>query len=122
MATIQGTIQSIHLVDSNPKGGVRKTYLVTLGFAAATDGDVCSVSNLHTNIQNQSRNGKSFTIRKAQGCRAGVDTSGNAIYATAVVTAGTTAGQIDFKLGGVTAAATVAACDGVGLLVTGDES
>lgn len=122
MATVQGTIQGITLVDSNPAGGVRKTFLVTLGFASATDGDTASVSNLHTAIQNQQRNGKSFTIRKAQGARAGVDASGSAVYATAVVTAGTTAGQVDFKLGGVTAAATVNASDGVAILVMGDES
>lgn len=128
MATVSGTVQGIKLLAANHLGaeasGVvqRKTYLVTLSHGAGTAGDTGSVTSLHTALQNQTRNGRTFTIRSACSGPAGADANGNAVYITGVVTAGTTAGQVDYKLGGVTAAAVVAASTGCGLIVTGDES
>lgn len=128
MATVQGTVQGIKLVSSNPHGaeasGVvcSKTYLVTLSHAASTAGDFGSVSNLQTAIATATKSGRTFTIRRAMRAHPGKDASGNAVYITATVTAGTTAGQVDYGLGGVTAAAIAAANSGCGLLVSGEEA
>lgn len=128
MATVQGTVQGIKLVSANPHGaeasGVvcSKTYLVTLSHASATAGDFGSISNLQTAIGNATGNGRTFTIRKAMRAHPGVDASGAAVYITGTVTAGSTAGLVDYALGGVTAAAAVNASTGCGLLVSGEEA
>jgi hypothetical protein len=128
MATVQGVIQGIKLVSANPHGaeasGVvcSKTYLVTLSHASSTAGDFGSVSNLQTNIATHTKSGRTFTIRRAMRAHPGVDASGAAVYITGTVTAGTTAGQVDYALGGVTAAAAVGANSGCALLVSGEEA
>jgi hypothetical protein len=128
MATIQGVNQGVKLVEGNPSGAVttggRKTFLCTMSFAAATVSDVGSISGLAATIQARQKNGKTFTITHAMPAFPGTDVSGNAVHITGTVTAGTTAGQVDFALGGVTASASaiVAASNGVGLLVTGYET
>jgi hypothetical protein len=128
MATIQGVNQGVQLLLSNPSGaqttGGRKTFLCTMSFAAATVSDVGSISGLAATIQTRQKNGKTFTITHAAPAYPGTDASGNAVHITGTVTAGVTAGQVDFALGGVTASASavVAASSGVGLLVTGYET
>ena len=123
MATIQGVNQGVTLVAGNPSGaqttGPRKSFLCTLSFAAATASDVGSVSGLAATIGARQKNGKTFVITHACPAFPGVDASGNAVHITGTVTAGVTAGQVDFALGGPTATAVVAASSGCGLLVTG---
>ncbi len=128
MATVQGVVQGIKLVSANPHGaeasGVfcSKTYLVTLSHAASTAGDFGSVSNLQTAIATATKSGRTFTIRKAMRAHPGMDASGSAVYITGTVTAGSTAGLVDYALGGVTAAAVCNANTGCGLLVSGEEA
>lgn len=127
MATIQGVNQGVQLVAGNPSGaqttGGRKTFLCTMSFAATTTtADFGSISGLAVTIQNRQKNGKTFTITHAAPAFPGTDASGNAVHITGTITAGATAGLVDFALGGVTAAAVVAASSGVGLLVTGYET
>lgn len=131
MATIQGVNQGVKLEESTPNGAqtsgvtafqLRRTFLCTMSFAAANSGDVGSISGLAATIQARTKNGRTFTITHAAPAFPGQDASGNAVYITGTVTAGVTAGQVDFALGGVTATATVSASSGVGLLVTGYES
>lgn len=128
MATVQGTVQGIRLVVSNPHGaeasGVvcSKTYLVTLSHASSTAGDFGSISNLQTAIATATKSGRTFTIRRAMRGHPGTDVSGAAVYITGTVTAGTTAGQVDYALGGVTAAAVCNANSGCALLVSGEEA
>lgn len=126
MATIQGTNQGVHLIAGNPSGaqttGGRKTFLCTLSFASAVTSDVGSVSGLAATIQARQKNGKTFTITHAAPCFPGVDASGNAVHITGTVTAGVTAGQVDFSLGNVTTTTSVNASSGCGLLVSGYET
>lgn len=128
MATVQGTLQGLVLAGGSVNGAdsavkARKTYLCTFTFGAVTATDVVSVTGLNTSIQNMTRNGRTFTIRGAGIGHPGTDTSGNPVYCVNGITAGTTAGQVDFVVGGTTAQAAVTTTSaGVGIYITGDET
>lgn len=131
MATIQGTLQGVKIAESNPSGAqasgvtafqMRRTFLCTMSFASAVTADFGSISGLASAIQKRTLNGRTFTITHAAPAFPGEDASGNGVFITGTVTAGVTAGQVDFALGGPTAAAQVSASNGCGLYVTGYES
>lgn len=129
MATVSGTVQGVSLLDQTSHGaaasGLRmtKVFKVDVSTAAANANDVLSLTSLQTTIKNKMRNGRSFTITTACAGAPGTDASGAAVYPVGTVTAGTTAGQVDLKLGtGPTASATVNAGSGVSVIVAGYES
>lgn len=124
MATIDGTITGVHLLHGSPSGkGERKTYLVVAKFAAYTGAsDDARLLAVHTAIANKTRNGKTHTCRGALPAFAGQDTAGQAVYAGGAIT--NTSGDLTFNLANAagTELTSATASDGVGLIVTVDES
>ncbi len=122
MATISGTVDEVNLLQAEGTGqGTRKTYALSCSFGAVTAGDVCELATANTDIQSNTKSGKTFTIRHGAPGNPGDDSAGVAAYAGSLMTH--TAGALALTLGtaaGVTAIR--AATTGVQVIVVGDES
>lgn len=122
MAVIHGVITGITAQYANPSGfGIRKEYLVTVDFPAHTAStDTIDIPLVGAAIAAQTRNGKTNTLRGGLNGAAGKDTAGVAVYTGALaVSSDTLTGDITNAAG---ASLTSAACFGVVVSVTVDES
>lgn len=121
MATVAGTVTGCHLVQGSFGGDGRKTYHLVASFAVYTaSSDSAAITTANTAIGSFTKNGKTVTLRSAIAGQAGKTEAGTLVYAAPTVTVNGT--SLEFNLGGVTAEADCAACAGVGILVTVDES
>jgi hypothetical protein len=125
MATIDGTVTGVALLHGSPSGkGERKFYLVNAKFATYTgSSDDARIQNVHTEIANRVRNGKTLTCRGALAGPAGQDAAGQAVYAGGAIT--NTSGTLTFNLAvaaGTEITATTGVSEGVGVIVAVDES
>jgi len=84
MATIDGTIRSISILESSASlgaPGAERTALVVCDFGAYTGAsDDARIPALATAIQNRIRNGKTVTLRQGMCTSPGRDTNAQAIY------------------------------------------
>lgn len=122
MSNVDGTVQGVQLIAApSGTGGNRKVYLVTCSFGAYTgSSDTSRVLSVDTAISSHTENGRTVTVRGAQGGPPGRDTNGQAVYTSATIT--NTSGTLSFDLCGTTTELTSAtASSGVGIVVTVDE-
>lgn len=84
MATINGTIKGITLLNGNVDGfGARKAYLVSCEFPAYTgSSDSATITGVGAAITTATKTGKTLTLRGGLPVQAGFDTAGQAVYAT----------------------------------------
>jgi hypothetical protein len=125
MATVNGTIKSVDLVQASFGGrGARKTYHIGADYGIFTgSADTVILTGVTTKIQEHTRNGKTVTLRQAMSGQPGKNAAGADVYAIADGVVTIDGASVSFKLGGVTAeASTTTASTGVGFLITVDES
>lgn len=120
MATVSGTITSLHIV-GGLLGGDRKTALLNCTFNQFTTSDTAVITNAASMIQSILKNGKTVTIKGGLGAnQAGVGSGGTAVFAAAVTA---TTSTISCTLGSQTTADfSTPASAGVGIYVTFEES
>lgn len=84
MATINGTIKGVSLVQGNVNGvGARKAYLLSCDFAAYTgSSDTCTITGVGAAIATATKNGKTNTLRGGICVGPGADTAAQAVYPT----------------------------------------
>ena len=128
MATINGTIKGVSLVQGNVNGvGARKAYLLSCDFAAYTgSGDTATITGVGAAIASATKNGKTNTLRGGICVGPGADTAAQAVYCGGASVQALTVSSDDLT-GNLTVAAgteitATTACSGVQVLVVVDES
>lgn len=121
MSEIAGTVKSVTLLrgPDNQSATNRYTYHLTFDAATTTAGDTSTVTSIATVVNSFTKSGKTLTLRDATVGHPGVSAGGTAVYANTITVA---TADVDFSLGGPTAAAAVAGCLGVGLICVLDEA
>ena len=121
MATVAGSITSVHLVGAG-SDGVGKSLLLNCSFGQYTANDTAVITNAAVAIQNILKNGKTVSIKGGMAARnaAGLGSGGTAVFASAVTAVTST---ISCNLGSTTTNdASTPASQGVGIYVTIEES
>ncbi len=128
MATINGTIKGVSLVQGNVNGvGNRKAYLLSCDFPAYTgSADTATITGVPAAIGTSVKNGKTLTLRSGVCVGPGADTAAQAVYATGTAAGAMTVSTNDLtgQLSGAdgTELTTATASSGVQVLVVVDES
>ena len=128
MATINGTIKGVSLVQGNVNGsGARKAYLLSCDFAAYTGAaDTATITGVGAAIATATKNGKTNTLRGGICVGPGMDTAAQAVYCGGASVQALTVSSDDLT-GNLTVAAgteitSTTASTGVQVLVVVDES
>jgi hypothetical protein len=97
MATISGTINSVHLLASNNSGrGTRKTYALGCSFGAFTgSADTVDLPNVGATIAANTKSGKTNTLRSGCGGQPGATDADADVYAGGAFTVSTDILQFD---------------------------
>lgn len=129
MATINGTIKGVSLVQGNVNGfGARKAYLLSCEFPAYTgSADTATITGVGAAIATATKNGKTNTVRGALCVGAGADTAAQAVYATGTSVQAMTVSTDDLTghlavAAGTEITATTGVTSGVQMVVIVDES
>ena len=122
MATVSGTVTGIQLLTAGTGLGARKVYEVSASFTVYTaSADSAQITGIQDRIEEFTKSGKTLTLVSAMPGGPGVNTAGVAVYAITPVT--NTSGTLAFELGSdASTEADTAACAGVKMLCTVDES
>lgn len=123
MATIAGTITGVTLVRAN---GTRKTYLLTVDFAAYTGAsDDASIAAVGATIAARTRNGKTNTlVAGSPACSSGPgrDTAQQAVFFGGTIAKSTDALTSNLCTAAGVEITTSTACTGCEVIVSVDES
>lgn len=124
MATIAGTVNGVQILQKSWSGvGARSVALLTVDFGAYTGAsDDATITGLDALIQNQTRNGKTVTIRGGVCAFPGKDTNDQAVYTGAIAASGGTALTFNLAVAAGTEITAATASKGVGVMVAYDEA